>query len=124
MQLPQELYDEIINFCKANSIENVDDFIVKLTKQGFTIQKYGATPKERIIEKTVEVIKEVPVEKIVEIIKEVPVEKLTIDESKVLELTNQLNQEILKNKQLNEQIISLNNEITRLKTRRDIYGEN
>lgn len=123
MELPQSLYDEISNFCKVNSIENVNDFILKLTKQGFTIEKYGATPKERVVEKTVEIVKEVPVEKIVEVIKEVPIEKLTIDETKVFELTTQLNNEINKNAELNNQIISLNNEITKLKEKKDIYGE-
>lgn len=124
MELPKELYDEIVEFCKVNSIENINNFVVKLTKQGFTIEKYGATPNERVVEKTVEVIKEVPIEKIVEIIKEVPIETITTDESKVLEITNKLNEEIGKNKILNDQIAQLNNEILKLKSKRDIYGEN
>ena len=86
MELPKEIKDEIWNFCRTNNIPSVDNFIIKMVKQGFTSEKYGSTPwdkpaeiVEKIIEKVVEkeVIKEVPVE----VIKEVVVEKETTDNS-------------------------------------------
>jgi len=77
MEVNKELNDEIWNYCRANNITNIDEFMLKCLKQGFTVEKFGATPtiKEKIVEKEVEKIVEVPVEKIVEKIVEVPVEK-------------------------------------------------
>src|ERR1035437_210096 len=68
MELSKELKDDILLYCKANKIENIDDFIVSLVKQGLTVIKFGATPtpKEKIVEKIVEKLIEVPIEKIVE----------------------------------------------------------
>jgi signal recognition particle GTPase len=73
------LDNEFIKYCEINNIENPETFAKQVFQRGFTIIKYGETPKgfqsnERIIEK--EVIKEVPVEVIVEkiVTKEIPVE--------------------------------------------------
>jgi len=73
------LDNEFIKYCEINNIENPETFAQQVFQRGFTIIKYGETPKgfqsnERIVEK--EVIKEVPVEVIVEkiITKEIPVE--------------------------------------------------
>jgi hypothetical protein len=44
MDLPKILTDEIIAFCKANDILDVDGFIIKVIKIGFNIEKYGAIP--------------------------------------------------------------------------------
>ena len=105
-------YSEIFNktilksvseYCKLNSIEDVDGFIKKCFDTGFNIQKYGLLGKtlnegekhlktgivgekqveievirEIRVEVPVEVIKEV--EKIVEVVKEVTVEKEVIKE--------------------------------------------
>jgi hypothetical protein len=109
VDVPQELKDEIWDFCRVNNITNLDYFTVNLIKQGFAIEKYGNSPiQPQVIEKEiikeVEVIKEVkvpvekivektievPVEKIVEVIKEVTVEKIVekiiTDDSQVKEL--------------------------------------
>lgn len=73
MEVNKEINDEIWNYCRANNITNIDEFMLKCLKQGFTAEKYGATPSvkekivEKIVEKEVEKIVEVPVEKIVEI---------------------------------------------------------
>ena len=77
MEIPKNLKDEIWDYCRINNISNIDDFSIKMLKQGYTVEKYGATPvvRETIVEKEVEKIVEVPVEKIVEKIVEVPVEK-------------------------------------------------
>ena len=75
MEIPKTIKDEIWDYCRVNNITNVDEFTLRLIKQGFTIEKFGATPiaKEKIVEKIIEKIVEVPVEKIVEKIIEVPV---------------------------------------------------
>lgn len=77
MEIPKTLKDEIWDYCRLNNVTNIDDFTMKLLKQGFTMEKFGATPisKEKIVEKIVEKIIEVPVEKIVEKIVEVSVDK-------------------------------------------------
>jgi vacuolar-type H+-ATPase subunit I/STV1 len=76
-------YSEIFNktilksvseYCKLNSIEDVDGFIKKCFDTGFNIQKYGLLGKTGIVgEKQVEieVIREIRVEVPVEVIKEV-----------------------------------------------------
>lgn len=88
MEVPKKIKDEIWEYCRLNDIPNIDDFIIKMVRQGFTVEKYGSSPgmstEVREVEKVVEVIKEVekivnvPVEIIKEVIveKEVPVEKV------------------------------------------------
>jgi hypothetical protein len=128
MEIPKELNNEIWDYCRANNITGIDDFIVKLIKQGFTVEKFGATPqpREKIVEKIVEKIIEVPVEKIVEKIVEVPV---TIENE---EVNNSLRDKILevenlkiKTNELDEKIKSLTKDLEteKNKNNRDIYGE-
>lgn len=80
MEIPKKLKDEIWEYCRLNDIPNIDEFIIKMVRQGYTVEKFGATPvgtgEITEVEKIVEVIKEVPVEKIVEVVKEIPVEKI------------------------------------------------
>ena len=71
MEIPNDLHNEIWDYCRANNITNIDEFTLKLLKQGFTSEKFGSTPMIKTIE--VEKIVEVQVEKIVEKIIEVPV---------------------------------------------------
>lgn len=53
MEIPKQLHKEIIEYCKLNSITDVDKFIIKTLTTGFTIAKYGMQPigktKEEII---------------------------------------------------------------------------
>lgn len=109
MDIPKELNNEIWDYCRINNITGIDDFIVRLIRQGFTIEKYGATPmtKQKIIEKIVEVPIEKIIEKKVYISDDAEVLKLT---QKITELTDELTQVTLK----------LENE---KKNKRDIYGE-
>jgi predicted transcriptional regulator len=111
-----------------NNITSIHDFTIKLIKQGFTVEKYGATPvtKEKIVEKIVEKIIEVPVEKIVEKIVEVPIQM--VDEEK----DTRLKDSILQAQQFSSQIDLLNIQIDKLKAelesekqknKKDIYGE-
>lgn len=126
MELPKELKEEIWDYCRLNDITNIDEFTIKLVRQGFTVEKFGATPTTKTVEKIVEKIVEVPVEKIVEKTIEVPVniidEELeakvkeyiqTIEDqkSKLLEITNL-------NKALEKELEEEKN-----KKKRDIYGE-
>jgi len=81
MEIPKDIKDQVWDYCRANSITNVDQFLLDCLKQGFTVEKYGTSPIspqviEKIIEVPVEKIVEVPVERIVERIIEVPVEKI------------------------------------------------
>ena len=134
MDLPKNLKDEIWDYCRVNNISNIDEFTLKLVKQGFTVEKFGATPTTKVVEKEVEKIVEVPVEKIVEKIVEVPVEKevYVSDDSKINDLMNTLTDirvkydECQKNsvyfeKEWNSTLQKL--EIEQKKNRRDIYGE-
>ena len=95
MEIPKKFKDEIWDYCRVNDIPNIDEFILKMITQGFTVEKYGAAPtaRERIVEKIVEKIVEVPVDKIVEKIVEVPVEKevYITDNSEIKNLAEQIN---------------------------------
>lgn len=61
VELPEKIYDEIKEYCRVNSIDDVDKFIRKIVNQGFTTEKWGVIgenkePKTEIIEKIVEKI--------------------------------------------------------------------
>jgi len=100
MEIPKKLKDEIWEYCRLNDISNIEDFIIKMVRQGYTVEKFGATPlgtgEVKEVEKVVEVIKEVPVEKTIEVIKEIPVEKIVekevyiTDDKEVEKLTKEL----------------------------------
>jgi len=105
MELPKELKNDIWNYCRNNNITNIDEFTLKLVKQGFTVEKYGATPIQKTIEveKIVEKIIEKPIEKIIEVPVEKIVEKEVIvtDNSQVKVLADKVND--LQNKLLEQQ---------------------
>lgn len=94
MEIPKKIKDEIWEYCRANDIPNIDDFILKMISQGFTVEKYGAAPTakekivEKIVEKEIEKIVEVPVEKIIE--KVVEKEVYITDDNAHSELTNKI----------------------------------
>lgn len=96
MELPKDLLDEIWNYCRLNKITNIDEFTTKLVKQGFTIEKYGATPQAQVVEKIVEkvITNDDEVKKLHE--------ELQIEKNKNIELTKQLEEK---------------------QKRKDIYGE-
>jgi hypothetical protein len=76
MDIPKNLKDEIWEYCRLNDIPNIDEFIIKMIRQGYTVEKFGSTPVGNTETKEIEKIVEVPVEKIIEKIVEVPVEKI------------------------------------------------
>jgi uncharacterized protein (DUF3084 family) len=127
----------VSEYCSANNIENVDDFVYKCFKQGFDIEKYGFLGKtlnegekhlktggieekqvikevivEKRVEVPVEVIKEIPVEKVViqEVIKEVPIDRVIKKEIYITDDT-QVNELLLKIQQLEQEISTKTTEI-------------
>jgi len=140
MEIPKKFKDEIWEYCRVNDIPNIDEFILKMITQGFTVERYGAAPtaRERIVEKVVEKIVEVPVEKIVEKIVEVTVEKevYITDDSHTKKLTDEIErlQKLKETHDLNqtksykdileltEKVKNLEKELEKNK-KRDIYGE-
>jgi len=116
MKIPKKLKEEIWEYCRVNNISNIDEFTIKMIQQGFTVEKFGATPfGEGVGEvKEVEKIVEVPVEKIVEKIVEktieVPVEKIVekeiyiTDDKEVQNLSNKNNDLVEEVKELKEKL--------------------
>jgi chromosome segregation ATPase len=118
MELPKNIKDEIWEYCRANDISGVDDFIIKMVKQGFTSEKFGSTPWEKeaeVVEK--EVIKEVPVE----VIKEVPVEVIKEVEKIVEKEIHITDDEAVK--QLQGQIQLLEGDIKKIQEASDIISK-
>jgi hypothetical protein len=117
MEVNKELKDEIWNYCRANDITNIDGFMIKCLKQGFTVEKFGATPsiKEKIVEKIVEV----PIEKIIE--KEIFIS----DDEELLKLKTENSELLLKIKDMEILLKKQKDELTTLqnKQKRDFYGE-
>lgn len=44
MNLPTNLKQEIDEYCKINSIDDIDQFIIRTLKRGFSIEKFGIAP--------------------------------------------------------------------------------
>ncbi len=135
--LNDKIVQTVSEYCSANNIENVDDFVYKCFKQGFDIEKYGFLGKtlnegekhlktggieekqvikevivEKRVEVPVEVIKEIPVEKVViqEVIKEVPIDRVIKKEIYITDDT-QVNELLLKIQQLEQEISTKTTEI-------------
>ena len=58
VEISKVLKNQFIEYCKLNEIELIDEFIIKCTKDGLTLDKYGVAP---FLPKSQ--IQEVPVEK-------------------------------------------------------------
>ncbi len=96
MDIPKMINDEIWEYCRLNKITNIDEFIIKLVKQGFTIEKYGATPKAQVVERIVE--------------------KVITNDDEIKKLHEELQLEKAKN-------IDLIKKLDHKEKMRDIYGE-
>ena len=117
MEIPKKLKDEIWEYCRMNDIPNIDEFITKMVRQGYTVEKFGAKPlgtgEVTEVEKVVEKIVEVPVEKIVEKTIKVPVEKIVekevyiTDDEQVNELSKKIQKVEEENKVLKEKVSEL-----------------
>jgi hypothetical protein len=143
MEVNKELNSEIWDYCRINNITNIDEFMVRCLKQGFTAEKYGATPttKEKIVEVEVEKIVEIPVEKIVEKIVEVKVEKevYITDDKQMKKLTKEIdrlnglietNKSVIETKNTDYYNLEIENnklkrelETEKKKKKTDLYGE-
>jgi len=89
-------YVDIVRFCEANDIADIDEFVSQCLKSGFFIEKYGMLnndidlvdiePREKIVEvfvdRIVEVVKEIPVYK--EVIREVPNGEVRVEVREVI----------------------------------------
>jgi len=128
MVIPKLLKDEILNYCSVNNILNIDDFTVKLIKQGFTVEKFGATPvaTQKVVENIVEKIVEVPIEKIVEKIVEIPITMFDTELSEkckeLIKFNEELKLELFKMTDLSE-VLKEQLEQEKNKKQKDIYGE-
>lgn len=122
MKIPSKLQDEIWDYCRANKITNIDDFTVKLIKQGFTVEKFGATPNiiEKIVEKIIEVEKIVEVEKIIEVIKPMNLELPTNIKEHIESLEQARDAYKAEVERLGKEISARDQKNTKKK---DIYGE-
>lgn len=130
MEIPYELKEEITEYCRLNNINDIQKFIVKMVRQGYTVEKYGTSPivpqvVEKEVEKIIEKIVEVPVEVIVEkeVIKEVEkiIEKTITDNTQIQELLSKidsLNSELIKEREKtsNSNIDSLHQKISNLES--------
>jgi len=117
VNLDKKILTDIKTYCELNSLNDVDSFINKCIKDGFTLDKWGVGP---FLPKSQ--IQEVPVEKIVtkEVIVEIPIEKEIIvekvitkevkDEELIIELENLKREIEVKNLTIQEQ----NNKIEQL----------
>lgn len=131
MELNKALKDEIWDYCRINNISNIDEFTLKLVKQGFTIEKFGATPSTKVVEKVVEKIVEVPVEKIVEKmiekIVEVPINMIDTEMTDKMKEQNELIEKLQKDLTSSidlSNVLKKQLEDEKKKNNKDIYGEN
>lgn len=126
MELPKDLKEEIWDYCRLNDITNIDEFTIKLVRQGFTVEKFGATPTTKVVEKIVEKIVEVPVEKIVERTVEVPINIIDTElEEKVKDYIQTIEDQKAKLREATDLSDVLRKELEeeKAKKKRDIYGE-
>ena len=139
----KEILGSVDNFCKANNIDDKDNFIYTCLKQGFDIKKYGLLGKthndgekdlktDEIQEKPVEieVIREIRVEVPVEVIKEVEkivevtVEKVVTKIEYISDKTS-VNELLLKIQQLESEILNKEEELLNINQLQNFnYGDN
>jgi|TARA_R110002020_G_scaffold190204_1_gene389677 hypothetical protein len=131
--IPKELKEDVMEFCKLNDIEEIDSLLLGCLKGGFAIEKYGNTPVkpgviekevEKEVEKIIEKRVEVPVEKIVEIVVEVPVEKI-VEIEKLVTDEKEMEVHLQRINDLEKQNLHLRNEleIKRKKISRELMIE-
>lgn len=126
MELPKDLKEELWDYCRLNDITNIDKFVIKMVRQGFTVEKFGATPNAKTIEKIVEKIVEVPVEKIVERIVEVPVNivdtELDVKIKDYIQTIEDQKEKLFEISNLND-VLTKELEEEKNKKKKDFYGE-
>ena len=126
MELPKELKNDIWDYCRVNDITNIDEFTIKLVKQGFTIEKFGGTPVIKTVDKIVEKIVEVPIDRIVEKIVEIPIAMIDTEISENLKNYIKKYEEAMENLgKLSDQLMLTEKQLTeeKKKHKKDLYGE-
>jgi predicted RNase H-like nuclease (RuvC/YqgF family) len=126
----KKITQAVSEYCKLNSIEDVDGFIIKCFQSGFNIEKYGLLGKTLnedekhlktgiVVEKQVEieVIREIRVEVPVEVIKEVEKIVTKIEYISDKKIENGLNETITKK---DEEIDKLSQTLDELRRNLDI----
>lgn len=95
--IKDSILEEIKQYCKDNSIDDINSLVNKMLSRGFSIEKFGETPSKpskppKVIEVEVEKIVEKPVEVIKEV--EVEVEKIVkvSDDEKIEGILKEMNQ--------------------------------
>ena len=126
----KKITQAVSEYCKLNSIEDVDGFIIKCFQSGFNIEKYGLLGKtlnedekdlktgivgEKQVE--IEVIREIRVEVPVEVIKEVEKIVTKIEYISDKKIENDLNETITKK---DEEIDKLSQTLDGLRRNLDI----
>ena len=126
----KKITQAVSEYCKLNSIEDVDGFIIKCFQSGFNIEKYGLLGKtlnedekhlktgivgEKQVE--IEVIREIRVEVPVEVIKEVEKIVTKIEYISDKKIENGLNETITKK---DEEIDKLSQTLDELRRNLDI----
>ena len=51
MEIPKKIMDQIWEYCRLNKITDIEDFTIKMVKQGFNVEKFGSTPIAEILAK-------------------------------------------------------------------------
>lgn len=105
MEIPKEIKDEIWNYCRVNNITNIDEFTIKLLKQGFTIEKFGMPV----------IVQEKQQE-------QPPIQNIEVD-SKIEESLVEQTKLKEENQKLYDVINDLKNELNKEKNKKDLYGE-
>ena len=111
MEIPKQLKDDIWDYCRANNITNIDEFTIKLIRQGFTAEKYGSTP---IVPKKEIVKPKAPIEEIEPISLEIP-ENIKKHNATVKKVKDKVEAEIKEN---NKKMAAIAQQ-----TKKDLYGE-
>jgi hypothetical protein len=111
MEIPKQLKDDIWDYCRANNITNIDEFTVKLIRQGFTAEKYGSTP---VVPKKEIPTPKAPIEEIELINLEIP-ENIKKHNAIVKKVKNKVEAEIKENNKKMAEIAQ--------QTKKDLYGE-
>ena len=123
----KKITQAVSEYCKLNSIEDVDGFIIKCFQSGFNIEKYGLLGKtlnedekdlKTGVENEKQVIKEVIVEKRVEI----PIEVIKEIE-KIVEVPVEIIKEIVVEKEIIKEV-PVEKVVTKIEYISDKTGEN
>ena len=76
LDIPTNLIKDIMIYCEANSITDVDKFVIKMLRQGFTTEKFGRFPQ--IEDKEPKITPVVPVKEIEPAPENIPVKPIQI----------------------------------------------